>query len=394
MDFRLTDEQKMIEETAIRFGKKWGPKMEEIQKRTLAEGVFPQDFWDDFAASGFAGALIPEEYGGSDMGMTALAIAMFTAATYGAGSALLMLTMMDGLCILRAGPDEARQRYLPDIAAGKLKMAFAITEPDAGSNSFRMSTTAVRQGDKIILNGTKTFITGVDVADKVLVIARSMPYEEAKAKGLPKIAGFNVVIVDPNAEGFSKTELNTDGIEGLKQWTLHFDNVEVEQLIGQEHQGVMPMFDVLNAERTLATAQALGMAEHLLQRACDYARERKVFGDRAIGSYQSIQHPLAEIKSELEAVKLLFYKSAAMFDQGASPTEIGPYSTMAKYLAGELAIRAADRALQTYGGNGFDRDYGLIQAYTNARLIRTAPISKEMVLNQVAEHVLRLPRSY
>ncbi len=394
MDFRLTDEQKMIEETAIRFGKKWGPKMEEIQKRTLTEGVFPQEFWDDFAACGFAGALIPEQYGGSNMGMTALAIAMYTMASYGAGSALIMLTMMDGLCILRAGPEEARQRYLPDIAAGKLKMAFAITEPDAGSNSFRMATTAIRQGDKIILNGQKTFITGVDVADKVLVIARSMPYEEVKAKGLPKIAGFNVVIVDPKAEGFSKTELNTEGIEGLKQWTLHFDNVEVEQLVGMEHQGVMPMFDVLNAERTLATAQALGMAEHLLQRACDYARERKVFGDRPIGAYQAIQHPLAEIKAELEAVKLLFYKSATMFDQGASPTEIGPISTMAKYLAGELAIRAADRALQTYGGNGFDRDYGLIQAYTNARLVRTAPISKEMVLNQVAEHVLRLPRSY
>src|SRR5690606_38312258 len=152
MDFRLTDEQKMIEETAIRFGKKWGPKMEEIQKRTLTEGVFPQEFWDDFAACGFAGALIPEQYGGSNMGMTALAIAMYTMASYGAGSALIMLTMMDGLCILRAGPEEARQRYLPDIAAGKLKMAFAITEPDAGSNSFRMATTAIRQGDKILLN--------------------------------------------------------------------------------------------------------------------------------------------------------------------------------------------------------------------------------------------------
>src|SRR5690606_1651821 len=118
MDFRLTDEQKMIEETAVRFGKKWGPKMEEIQQRTLKEGVFPQEFWDDFAASGFAGSLIPEEYGGSDMGMTALALAMYTMGVHGAGSALIMLTMMDGLCILRAGPDEARQRYLPDIAAG------------------------------------------------------------------------------------------------------------------------------------------------------------------------------------------------------------------------------------------------------------------------------------
>lgn len=394
MDFRLTDEQTMIQEAAVRFGKKWGPRMEEVQKRTLETGAFPADWWKDFAAAGFTGALIPEEYGGSNMGMAAMAIAMEAMAGQGCGSALVMLTMMDALCILRAGPDEARQRYLPAIARGELKMAFAITEPDAGSNSFRMRTTAVRRGEEIVLNGTKTFITGVDVADRVLVIARSMPHEELKEKNLPKIAGFNVVIVDPKAKGFSMTELHTEGIEGLRQWTLHFDDVVVEQLIGEEHQGIVPMFDVLNAERTLATASAVGMVDRLLDRACAYARERKVFGDRAIGSYQAIQHPLAEIKSELEAVRLLFYKAAVLFDQNAAPQEIGPIATMAKYLAGELAIRAADQALQTHGGNGFDRDYGLIQAYVNARLLRTAPISREMILNQVAEHVLRLPRSY
>lgn len=394
MDFRLTDEQTMIQETAIRFGKKWGPRMEEIKKRTVAEGAFPDEWWKDFAAAGFTGALIPEAYGGSNMGMAAMAIAMEAMAAQGCGSALVMLTMMDALCILRAGPDEARERYLPAIARGDMKMAFAITEPDAGSNSFKMRTTAVRRGDDIVLNGTKTFITGVDVADRVLVIARSMSSAEREEKGLPKIAGFNVVIVDPKAKGFTKTELNTEGIEGLKQWTLHFDDVIVEQLIGEEHGGIVPMFDVLNAERTLATASAIGMADKLLDRACSYARERKVFGDRAIGSYQAIQHPLAEIKSELEAVRLLFYKAAVLFDQNAPPQEIGPIATMAKYLAGELAIRAADQALQTHGGNGFDRDYGLIQAFVDARLLRTAPISREMILNQVAEHVLRLPRSY
>ncbi len=154
------------------------------------------------------------------------------------------------------------------------------------------------------------------------------------------------------------------------------------------------MFDVLNAERTLAAAGAVGMADRLLDLAVAYAKERTVFGGKPIGSYQAIQHPLAEIKAELEAVRLLLYKSATMFDQGASPAEIGPISTMAKYLAGELAIKAADRSLQTHGGNGFSREYGLIQAYVNARLFRTAPISREMVLNQVAEHVLGLPRSY
>lgn len=394
MDFDFTDEQKMVRDTARKLGERWGPRMEQVHEETLRTGRFNEEFWKDFAEAGFAGALLPEKYGGSDMGLTALAIAMETMAAKGAGSALLMLTQMDGLCILRAGPEATREKYLPDIASGRLKMAFAITEPDAGSNSFRMTSLATRRGDDLILNGTKTFITGVDVADKVLVIARSMSYEELKEKGLPKTAGFNVVIVDPKAEGFSMTELPTHGIEGLKQWTLHFDSVVCDDIVGEEGQGVMPMFDVLNCERTLAAAAAVGMAQNLLDRAVEYAKDRKVFGGKPIGAYQAIAHPLAEIKAQLEAVRLLLYKSATLFDRGASPLEIGPTSTMAKYLAGELAIHAADHALQTFGGNGFSREYGIIQAYVNARLLRTAPISREMVLNQVAEHVLGLPRSY
>ena len=158
-----------------------------------------------------------------------------------------MLTQMNALCILRAGPERARERYLPPIASGELTMAFAITEADAGSNSFNMKTIAQRRGEDIVLNGSKTFITGVDLADKVLVIARSMTYEELAHKGLPKKAGFNVVVVDPKAHGFSMTEVPTRGIEGMKQWTLHFDDVVVDDLIGEEHLGVMPMFEVLNA---------------------------------------------------------------------------------------------------------------------------------------------------
>ncbi len=394
MDFRFSDEEKMVRESAKQLGQKWGPKMQAIRERTVREGVFDRAFFKDFAEAGFAGALLPEKYGGSDMGLWPLALAMETMSRYEAGSALLMLTQMNALTILRAGPDQARDRYLKQIADGDLIMAFAITEPDAGSNSFAMKTFTERRGDDLVLNGTKTFITGVDVCDKILVITRSMKDAERKEKGLPKTAGFNVVVVNPKAEGFSMTELPTDGIEGLKQWTLHFDDVVVDDLIGDEHMGVVPMFDVLNAERTLAAAQAVGMAERLLDRAVEYAKERKVFRGAPIGSYQAIQHPLAAIKAELEAVRLLFYKSATLFDQGASAMELGPVSTMAKYLAGELAIKAADAALQTHGGNGFSRELGLIQAYVDARLLRTAPISREMVLNQVAEHVLGLPRSY
>lgn len=394
MDFRFTEEQEMVRESAKKFGKRWAPRMDEMHRLAVEDGVLERSFFVELAEAGFAGSLIPEEFGGTGMGLTPLAIAMETMAVEGVGSALVMLTQMNALCILRAGPDELRQKYLPPVASGELVMAFAITEPDAGSNSFRMATVAERRGNDIVLNGTKTFITGVDVADKVLIIARSMPHEERKAKNMPKTAGFNVVMVDPKAKGFSMTELPTRGIEGLKQWTLHFDDVICDDVVGEEHMGIIPMFDVLNAERTLAAAAALGMTERLLNKAVGYAKERKVFGDRTIGSYQAIQHPLAEIKSELEAVRLLFYKCATMFDQGARPMEIGPYATMCKYLAGELAIKAADQALQTFGGSGFSAETGMIDAYVNARLLRTAPISREMVLNQVAEHVLGLPRSY
>ncbi|RMF18236.1 MAG: acyl-CoA dehydrogenase [Candidatus Dadabacteria bacterium] len=396
MDFNFTEEQRMLIEAVDKFGQKWQDKGEEIRERTLKEGVFPRDFWQEFADQGFIGALIPEEYGGSGMGLFAQALILETLGRYGLTSAMMMLTAMDALCVLRGGPDELKQRYLPRIASGEEIWAFAITEPDAGSNAFRMKTIARREGDKFILNGQKTFITGVDVADRVLVIARSMTYEELKAKGLPKVGGFNVLIVDPKSPGFEMQELNTEGIEGLRQWTLFFDNVEVpaEDLVGAEHAGILPMFNVLNAERTLAAAIGLGGIDLMLKKAVDYANERVVFGDKPIGAYQAIQHPLAEIKAESEAARMLVYRAAAMFDEGKNPNDIAPYANMAKMLVGEISIKACDRAIQTHGGNGFDRDYGLIQAWVNTRLVRTAPISKEMILNYIAEHVLGMPRSY
>ena len=281
MDFRFTEEEEMVRASAKKLGERWAPRMDEMKKKQLEEGLLERSFFTDFAEAGFAGALIPEELGGSGVGLTPLALAIEAMAIEGVGSALVMLTQMNALCILRAGPDEARKKYLPPIAEGDLTMAFAITEPDAGSNSFRMKTIAERRGDDIVLNGTKTFITGVDLADKLLVIARSMPYDVMKERGLPKTAGFNVVIVDPKADGFSMTEVPTRGIEGMKQWTLHFDDVVCDDLIGEEHQGIVPMFDVLNAERTLAAATAIGMTERFLNRAVEYAKDRSVFGRQA-----------------------------------------------------------------------------------------------------------------
>ncbi|MCA9523863.1 MAG: acyl-CoA/acyl-ACP dehydrogenase [Myxococcales bacterium] len=396
MDFRLTEEQQMIRDAALKFGARWTDKAESLRQHTLTKGEVPKEYWQEFCENGFMGALIPEQYGGSGLGLTAMTLILEAVSSHNLANALMMLTAMDALCILKAGPEPLRQRYLPKICAGEIKLAFAITEPDAGSNAFRMRTVARREGDKLILNGSKTFITAVDVVERVLVVARSMRYEELKAQGLPKVYGFNLLLVDPKAPGFTMQEMPTEGIEGFRQWTLFFDNVEVplDELIGQEHQGAMAMFNVLNAERTLAAALSLGESEWLLKRSVEYAKQRVVFGDKPIGAYQAIQHPLAEIRAELEAARLVTYKAATLFDQNANPQQIVPFANMAKLLSGELGIKAADRAIQTHGGNGFSREFGLIQAWVNARLVRTAPISKEMILNFIGEHVLGLPRSY
>jgi len=396
VDFRLTDEQKMIIDSADKFGAKWGPEAHALREHQLERGEIHQDYWREFCEQGFMGALVPERYGGTDLGLAAATLILERISAHGLGNAMLMLTMMDALCILRAGPEALRERYLPKIVNGELIFAFSITEPEAGSNAFRMKTLAQRKGDTFVLNGEKTYITGVDVADKLLCVARSMPYEELKAKGLPKVSGFNLVVVDTDAPGLTKQELPTDGIEGLRQYTLYFDDVEVpaHDLIGEEHAGALAMWNVLNAERTLAAALSVGGTEMLLRKAVDYANERVVFGDKPIGTYQGVQHPLAECKAELEAARMLTYRAATMFDQNADPNEIAPYANMAKMLAGEVGIKACDRAIQTHGGAGFVRENGLLDAWINTRLVRTAPISKEMILNYIAEHVLGLPRSY
>jgi alkylation response protein AidB-like acyl-CoA dehydrogenase len=202
--------------------------------------------------------------------------------------------------------------------------------------------------------------------------------------------------VDTKSKGITMQEIPTRGIEGLNQYTIFFDDVHIpaENLIGEVDQGSMALFNSLNPERILAAATGLGMADFLVKKAVDYAKERKVFKDRPIGSYQGISHPLAEIKAQIEAARLMTYKAAWLFDQDEHPGVIGSQANMAKYLAAEVAIRACDQAIETLGGYGFSEEYGVIYFWEAARLLRTAPITKEMILNYIAEHVLGLPRSY
>jgi alkylation response protein AidB-like acyl-CoA dehydrogenase len=227
-------------------------------------------------------------------------------------------------------------------------------------------------------------------------VARTTSPEELKEKGLSKAHGMSLFIVETEAKGLEMRSIPTRGIEGMTQWHLFFDDLEVpaENLVGEQDQGAAALFNSLNTERILAGAIAVGTSDYLIRRAVDYAKERKVFQDRPIGSYQAISHPLAELKAQTEAARLMTYQAAAAFDRNEDPADVGAKANMAKLLAAEVAIHAADQAIETFGGYGFSEEYGIIYYWENMRLLRTAPVTKEMILNFIAEHVLDLPRSY
>lgn len=395
-DFELTDEQQQMKQAIMGIVKKFTPRREEFKKMILKEKKFPQELWDAVAELGFLGMLLPEEYGGTNLGLLTMVILIEEMAANGFGNAFFILTSMDALCILRNGSEEIKKRFLPQIAAGKLKFCFALTEPDAGSNTFRISTFAKKEGNIYKISGQKTFITGVDVADYMLLVTRTIKREDLEKQGMPKAYGLSLFVVDTKSKGITLQEIPTRGIEGNAQFTIFFDEVEVpaENLVGQENAGSLALFNSLNPERILAAATALGLTERLLKKAIDYAKERKVFKNTPIANYQAIQHPLAEVKIEQEAARLLTYRAAWAFDKGVPPGIVGTYANMAKYTAAELAIKATDRAIETMGGYGFSEEYEIIYYWEGTRLLRTAPISKEMILNYIAEHVLGLPKSY
>ncbi len=398
LDFELSDEQQQILSVAQKMLQRFAPRREALKKMILKEQKFPEELWQAFAEAGFLGALIPEEYGGSNTGLLSLAFASEEMGSHGFGSALLVLTAMDTACIVRCATEEMKKRVLPQVAAGKLKLCFAVTEPNAGTNTFRISTHAKKTSDgkHYRLNGEKTFITGVNVADLMLLVVRTTTVEECKQQGMPKAYGLSLLLIDPKAKGITLTPLPTRGIEGFTQFSVHFEDalVPADALIGEENAGAVALFNSLNPERILAGALGVGMTRHLINKSVEYALERKVFGDKPIGTHQAIQHPLAELQIEMEATRHLVYRAAWGFDKGIDPAEVGYYANCAKYKAAELAIAAADRAIQTHGGSGFSEDVGIIYYWDAARLLRTAPISKEMILNYIAEHKLGLPRSY
>jgi alkylation response protein AidB-like acyl-CoA dehydrogenase len=288
--------------------------------------------------------------------------------------------------IAEFGTDEQRKRYLPGLADGSSKVVFAITEPDAGSNTHRLSTTAVRDGDDWLISGTKYYISGVDEAEALLVVARTRPATDDGPEQL------SLFIVPTDAPGFSKQPLPVDLLLPERQYTLHFDQLRVgpDALVGAAGDGFRQVFHGLNPERITGAALGVGIARHVLTTASQYATDRQIWS-APMGALQGVSHPLAKAKIETELAALMTRQAAWQHDQGVPA---GEASNMAKYAAAEAALAACDAAIQTHGGNGVATEYGLIPYWGLARLLRIAPVNREMILNYVAQHSLGLPRSY
>jgi acyl-CoA dehydrogenase len=395
MDFALGTSELAIRNRAQGAFAPLAGKRAELQRQALGK-EFPQLVWDALAHAGFLGAVVPREYGGTGDGLLGLTMALEELGRLGHGNMLPILTTMNAIGIVRCGSESIKRELLPKIASGAAKFAYAATEENAGHNVFRIETSARPGQDGYILNGRKVYTSGADVADYLLVMARTKSLEALKREGLPKTFGLSMFIVDARSPGIRRTEVQVRGEVGLRVFTTEYEDVEVpaNRLLGEIDQAVNVLFQTVNAERTLIAAIMLGISEYCLDVACSYARERSVFRNTPIGQYQAIQHPLADVKMRQEAVRQLTYKSAWAFDGDIDIQETAFFANAAKYLGAELGMKAVDAAIQTLGGRGFDEQYGLIHLLEVVRLAKSAPVSAEMILNFVGEHTLGLPRSY
>ncbi|MFF7898374.1 acyl-CoA dehydrogenase family protein [Streptomyces sp. NPDC007920] len=380
-----SEEHRDLRAAVAALGKRYGRA---YLTRTVAEGRPPTELWSEAGKLGYLGVNLPEAYGGGGGGITELAIVLEELGT--AGCPLLMMVVSPAICgtvIARFGTQEQKRVWLPPLANGTRAMAFGITEPDAGSNSHRITTTARRDGADWVLTGRKVFISGVDIADAVLIVGRT---EDARTGRLKPC----LFIVPPDADGFQRRPIDMELIAAEKQFELILDEVRLpaDALVGEEDAGLLQLFAGLNPERVMTAAFAIGMGRYALGRAVEYARERTVW-NAPIGSHQAIAHPLAQAHIDLELARLMTDRAARLYDAG-DDVGAGEAANMAKYAAGEACARAVDQAVHTLGGNGLTREFGIASLITASRVARIAPVSREMILNYVSHQTLGLPKSY
>ncbi|MEB3031639.1 acyl-CoA dehydrogenase family protein [[Mycobacterium] nativiensis] len=383
--FIENDERRALREAVAAMAKNYG---QDYYLEKARAGQHTDELWSEAGKLGFIGVNLPEEYGGGGAGMYELSLVMEEMSASGCGLLMMVVSpAINGTIISKFGTDEQKQRWIPGIADGSLTMAFAITEPDAGSNSHKITTTARRDGSDWILKGQKTFISGVDQAQAMLVVGRT---EDAKTGNLRPA----LFVLPTDAPGLSYTPIEMELISPERQFQVFLDDVRLpaDALVGSEDAAIAQLFAGLNPERIMGAASAVGMGRFAIGKAVDYVSTRQVW-KTPIGSHQGLSHPLAQNHIEIQLAKLMMQKAATLYDAG-DDFGAAEAANMAKYAAGEASTRAVDQAVQSLGGNGLTKEYGIAAAVTVSRLARIAPVSREMILNFVAQTSLGLPRSY
>jgi acyl-CoA dehydrogenase len=388
VDFALNEDQLAIRDAIGKICEGFG---DDYWLKKDREGGFPHDFHQAFAKDGWLGICMPEEYGGAALGITEAAIMMQAISESGAGQSGASAVHMNifGLNpVVVFGTDEQKKRFLPPLIEGKEKACFAVTEPDAGLNTTQLKTKAVRAGDHYVVSGAKVWISTAQVAEKMLLLARTTPIEEAKKPTL----GLSLFYTDLDRKFVEVREIEKMGRKCVDSNQVFIDGlpVPVEDRIGEEGRGFEYILHGMNPERILIAAEGVGLGRVALKRATQYAKERIVF-NRPIGKNQAIQHPLAQCWMELEAASLMIFKAASLYD-GGKPC--GAEANAAKYLAGEAGFNACQTAVMTHGGYGYAREYHVERYLREVMISRIAPISRELVLCYIAEKVLGLPKSY
>jgi hypothetical protein len=385
VNFTESDEQRALRAAVADLGNRYGYAYFTKQARS---GGRLTELWQEAGKLGFIGVNLPEQYGGGGAGLYELAIVLEELAAAGCG--LLMMVVSPAICgtiIARFGTDEQKQLWLPKIASGSSIMAFGITEPDAGSNSHKLTTVATRDGDTWVLNGRKIYISGVDEAEAVLIVGRTADAKTGKLRPA-------LFVVPTDTPGFTYEPIEMDIVMPEKQYLLFLDDVKLPAtaLIGDHSAALLQLFAGLNPERVMASAMAVGSARYAISKAVGYAKERTVWSV-PIGAHQGLAHPLAQVKIELELARLMMQKAATLYDTG-DDMGAGEAANMAKYAAAEASIRAVDQAIQALGGSSMTAEFGLAAMLANVRTTRIAPVSREMILNFVAQYSLGLPKSY
>jgi len=393
MNFDLTPEQKMIASTAKEIAKQFGP---EYWREKEEKQEFAGEFWKVISEAGFTGIVIPEEYGGAGRGITELLIAMEELVANGCGLGgawyLILSEIFGALSISKHGTDQQKEKYLPGIALGELECCLGLTEPDAGSNTLNLKTTAQKRADRWLINGSKTFISGADRARVMVIATRTTP----KDKAPKKVIGLSLFLADLPSPAIEVSPIPKHGINYSHSCQVGINELELpeEALMPPLDQGWYSLLGMLNTERMSFTAAALGLARLSISKAIEYSKQRKVFDDAPIGRYQALQVPLSEAYASLEAARLMNFKAATLWENQADLGEIGAAANMAKVVAVENAIKAVYWAMQVFGGYGYANEYHVERWWREVNLIRLAPVTQQMALNYIGEHVLGMPRSY